>query len=122
MSYETETEDCAVPSRAEPTNPQCGANPRLSRQRYRTRTRSEIPIINLAGVIVAWTPTAPSMQPGCGLRHAEAESLLGGRVTCRLVKVTGMAAVRAGAPFAESGWSCFALVAENRTAPESGSP
>ncbi len=122
MSHEKDTAGYAGAGHRVSTDHPFAALPRLVRQRYRTRVRSEIPILDMGGSIIAWTPTAPSMGPGCVLRHAEAENLLGGRVTCRLVTVTGAAALRAGSPFAEAGWSCFAIVPDHRSVADHAAP
>lgn len=72
---------------------------------------AQIPIIDAAFRIVGWTDTAPTRIADGGLKHPEAETLLGSRVSCVLVSLRGDDAARAGAPPPLlDRWQCFAIV------------
>ncbi len=72
---------------------------------------AQIPIIDATFRIVGWTDTAPTRIADGGLKHPEAESLLGTRVSCVLVSLRGADAARAGAPPPHRDrWQCFAIL------------
>lgn len=66
--------------------------------------------------IIGWTTRAPE-STGMTIRHAEAEKVVGGAVTCAYVEIADHeAAARAGAPADWRGpWRCLAIVAESGT-------
>jgi hypothetical protein len=74
----------------------------------------QIPIIGGGGKILGWTDQVPELQ-GTNLRHAEAERLLGGAVSCTYVQIDNRAdALRAGAPPGWNGpWRCLAICGDH---------
>lgn len=74
----------------------------------------QIPIVSDAGKILGWTDQVPELQ-GTNLRHAEAERLLGGPVSCTYVQIDNEAdAQRAGAPKEWNGpWRCLAICSDH---------
>ena len=69
-----------------------------------------IPIIDASLRIVGWTDTVPSVL-GSGLRHPEAESLVGGPIDALYIEIRDKdSAVAAGAATNWKGpWRCLAL-------------
>jgi hypothetical protein len=84
--------------------------------------RQRIPIVDGLRRIVGWTDQGPQVI-GLSLRHLEAESLLGGPVSCAYIELEGENALAAGAPPTWRGpWRCVAIIdqrAELKTAPPS---
>jgi hypothetical protein len=87
------------------------------RARLRSEHLCQIPIIDAAMRIVAWTSHVPVIRAG-ELRHPEAESLLGGPIDAVYVELTDLAdALAAGAPSDwREPWRCLAL-ADQRAVP-----
>jgi hypothetical protein len=80
----------------------------------------QIPIVCDARKIVGWTSQVPEAT-GSALRHAEAERLLGGPISCVYVEIDNPHdALRAGAPPEWSGpWRCLAICRDDgRPAPD----
>ncbi len=74
----------------------------------------KIPIVRNGGQILGWTDQVPELQ-GANLRHADAERLLGGPVSCTYVQIDNRAdARRAGAPPDWTGpWRCLAICSDH---------
>lgn len=80
-------------------------------RRHRRKFRTiPIPIVDGARRIVGWTDRAPAPGPA-GLAHAEAEAVLGTRISAVYVELHDpIAARRAGAPEAwNQPWRCLAI-------------
>jgi hypothetical protein len=72
-----------------------------------------IAIVGPGGKILGWTSKVPEVQ-GMILRHAEAERLLGGGLSCTYVQIDDRDdATRAGAPPEWNGpWRCIAICSD----------
>lgn len=76
-----------------------------------------IPILDEQSRILAWTKTPPTFVAGCGLKHQQAEALLGFGITCKMVVLSGDDAEQAGAPLGmRDRWHCFAIVPDTNIA------
>lgn len=73
-----------------------------------------IPIVGSGRKILGWTDKVPEFQ-GANLRHADAERLLSGPVSCAYVEIDNWAdARRAGAPPEWNGpWRCLAICSDH---------
>jgi hypothetical protein len=89
--------------------------PRQNAARYPSQHpsyRPKIPIVDGHRQVVGWSDEGPQLK-GLSLRHPEAESLLGGPISCGFIELQGEDAVVAGAPPTWRGpWRCIAIIDE----------
>ena len=95
------------------THASSAALPHRSTRRSTRQFRWQIPIVDAERRIVGWTSEDPETL-GSTVRHAAAEKIAGGSVTCAYVQISDRAAAeRAGAPADWEGpWRCLAIIAE----------
>ena len=88
------------------------ALPHRSNRRRKQEARWQVPIVDENRRIVGWTSEGPEAGAS-GTRHAAAEKLIGGPVTCAYVQISDRrAAACAGAPADwNEPWRCLAIVA-----------
>jgi hypothetical protein len=89
------------------------AKPRARRRPFYSHALPKFPIVDGYLHVVGWTAAAPEMSRGM-LRHAEAERIFGGPITCVYVELETLEdAIAAGAPAHWRGpWRCLAIAPE----------